>query len=217
MGKNTKPDVSQIAFITNQKTLIAACDYLQPPDLNGDPDKCPASLHARYSRIKLILTDFESNPSVFLTYNLDPSEIRLLHEKIGMLTMTERNFDWSTTKDFSSFGNNWMEVFRITRMPMRNNQKAKYPWAISIRAGTSENGKFKAEQEVRKFLSDDEIQKFFIDIVAYLNVWEMTHGAPFIRNVIEPYKAERRKGILEKSRKAAELSSPDDFEIYDFD
>lgn len=88
-NKAKQVDVSQIAFITNRKTLIAACDYLQAPDLNGDPDKCPASLHARYSRIKLVLTDFEKEPSVVLSYNLDPSEIRLLYQKICMLTMTD--------------------------------------------------------------------------------------------------------------------------------
>ena len=36
MSKNEKrydTDVTQIAFITNRKTLVAACDYLQAPDL----------------------------------------------------------------------------------------------------------------------------------------------------------------------------------------
>lgn len=39
MSKNEKrydTDVTQIAFITNRKTLVAACDYLQAPDLDGD-------------------------------------------------------------------------------------------------------------------------------------------------------------------------------------
>ena len=186
-NKAKQVDVSQIAFITNRKTLIAACDYLQAPDLNGDPDKCPASLHARYSRIKLVLTDFEKEPSVVLSYNLDPSEIRLLYQKICMLTMTERDYGWSTTKDFSSFGSNRMEAIKITRQPKRNDQKVNYPWTISITVGASANGKFQPEKSAKKFLSDDEI-------------WEMTFGAPFIRNVIEPYKAKRREDQRARAR-----------------
>lgn len=217
MDKQTITDISQIAFISNQKTLMAACDYLQTPDPNSDSDKCPASLHARYSRIKLILTDFEKNPSVILTYNLKPSEIRLLYEKIRVLTMTERTFDWSTTKDFSSFGSNHAAVFRMVREPMRNNQKANYPWSVSIRTGTTENGKFKPAQNVRKFLSDDEILKFFIDIVTYLNVWEITHGAPFIRNVIDPYKEQRKKMLWEKKHHNSKNSVPNGSEIEDLD
>ena len=65
MSKNEKrydTDVTQIAFITNRKTLVAACDYLQDPDLDGDPDKCPSSLHARYSRIKINVTNFDKEP-----------------------------------------------------------------------------------------------------------------------------------------------------------
>ena len=199
-NKAKQVDVSQIAFITNRKTLIAACDYLQAPDLNGDPDKCPASLHARYSRIKLILTDFEKEPSVVLSYNLEPSEIRLLYQKICMLTMTERDYVWSTTKDFSSFGSNRMEAIKITRQPKRNDQKVNYPWTISITVGASANGKFQPEKSAKKFLSDDEIQKFFGDIAAYISVWEMTFGAPFIRNVIEPYKAKRREDQRARAR-----------------
>lgn len=108
-----------------------------------------------------------------------------------MLSMTERDYAWSTTKDFSSFGSNRMEAVKITRQPKRNDQKVKYPWTISITVGTSANGKFQPEKSAKKFLSDDEIQKFFGDIAAYISVWEMTFGAPFIRNVIEPYKAKR--------------------------
>ena len=60
-NKQYQTDPTQIAFLSNKKTLVAACDYLQPPDLNGDPDKCPASLHARYSRIKINVADFEKD------------------------------------------------------------------------------------------------------------------------------------------------------------
>lgn len=200
--ENNKPyqtDITQIAFISNKKTLIAACDYLQAPDLQGEPDKCPASLHARYSRIKINVTDFEKNPTVFLSFNLDPSEIRLLYQKICMITMTEREFSWGVTKNYAAFGSDRMEVFNITRAPLRNGEKAKYPWTISISTGTASKngGKFQSEKSARKLLSDDEIQRFFGDIMAYISVWEMTLGAPFIRNVIEPYKAKRREKQLQ--------------------
>lgn len=208
MSKNEKrydTDVTQIAFLSNRKTLVAACDYLQPPDLDGDPDKCPASLHARYSRIKINVTDFDKEPSVFLSYNLEPSEIRLLYQKICMLNMTDREFEWGTTKDFSSFGSNRMEMIKVTRQPKRNNQRVNYPWTIAITAGTSAGGKFQPEKSVKKFLSDDEIQKFFGDILAYISVWEITLGAPLIRNTIEPYKARRREE--QKTRAKAKRQS----------
>ena len=203
-NKQYQTDPTQIAFLSNKKTLVAACDYLQPPDLNGDPDKCPASLHARYSRIKIHVTDFEKNPSVFLSFNLDPSEIRLLYQKISMLTMTEREFSWAVTKNYGAFGSDRMEIFNITRVPLRNGEKAKYPWTISISTGTSakNSGKFQSEKSARKLLSDDEMQRFFGDIVAYISVWEMTFGAPFIRNVIEPYKKERKE-MQKKAREDA--------------
>mgnify|MGYP000032968673 CR=1 FL=1 len=199
-NKVQEVNISQIAFISNRKNLIAACDYLQAPDLHGDPDKCPASLHARYSRIKLILTDFEKEPSVVMSYNLEPSEIRLLYQKICMLNMTERSFEWSVTKDFSSFDSNRMQIINITRQSKRNDQKFNYPWTISIAVGTFIDKKFQPKKSAKKYLSDDEIQKFFGDIVSYISVWEMTFGAPFIRNVIEPYKAKRREEIIARAK-----------------
>lgn len=151
------------------------------------------------------MTDFDKEPSVFLSYNLEPSEIRLLYQKICMLNMTDREFEWGTTKDFSSFGSNRMEMIKVTRQPKRNDQKVNYPWTIAITAGTSAGGKFQPEKSVKKFLSDDEIQKFFGDILAYISVWEITLGAPFIRNTIEPYKARRREE--QKARAKAKRQS----------
>lgn len=207
-NKQYRTDPSQIAFLSNRKTLVAACDYLQPPDLNGDPDKCPASLHARYSRIKINVTDFEKNPTVFLSFNLDPSEIRLLHQKICMITMTEREFEWGVTKNYGTFGSDRMDMISISRKPLRNGQKANYPWSISISSGkTAADKKFQPEKSARKLLSDDEIQRFFGDIMAYISVWEMTFGAPFIRNVIEPYKA-KRKEEQEQARRNAREAQP---------
>jgi len=191
--KQYDTDLSQIAFITNRKQLVSACDYLQVTDLEDEfPDKCPASMHARYSRIKIMVTNFDVNPTVCVNFNVKPSEIRLLFEKVKLTSISDRPFEWKQIKDMKLVGGEGTESITIKRVQAMKDGKevVGYPWSFAIAQNVGGEKKFAA-----KSVSDDEMFQFLGDIVAYINVWEMTFGAPLIRKVIEPFKEKRSEDI----------------------
>ena len=184
MNKKTSTrenELSQIAFNTNRKTLIAACDYLE---LATPDDKSPAGLHAGYSRIRLTVTDFAGEKPTFLTFFLKPEEIRRLlgdvrwHRQMELL---ERKVpykqEWAKKKPKE--GKVVAEALSISYEPSMG-----VPWKISIADGfyASEDAKSPTyTRKAAKFLTAIEFEDFLCKIVTYLDNWEIVIGAPYMK------------------------------------
>jgi hypothetical protein len=182
-------DATQIAFITNQKTLIAACDSLQAPDFNNPKDKSPASLHAKYSRIKINVTDFSKTPTVFMCFYLQPQEICALYDDAKKVKGTAQEYKWGSQKKKEQGGKTTAEAITVARNPYRDAEKtvvSNYPWTIKISHGTYPNGpndKPNYDKNAYKMLSDVEFVGFLCSIVRYMSAWEVVMGAPIIKRI----------------------------------
>lgn len=185
MPLQSKNDIAQIAFITNQKNLISACDALELADIRKD--KSPAGIHAKYSRIKITVTDFSIKPSTILSFYLKPAEIRRLYWQARVIKgAKEFSVSWQKKKERK--GKIVAESMTISHEPWRNKEKqerSNYPWKINISAGEYQNGSNKPfyDKRVFKVLSDDEFEDFFSAIVAYLHAWEAIVGAPLVNDI----------------------------------
>jgi hypothetical protein len=178
-------DFSQIAFITNQKNLISACDALELADIRKD--KSPAGIHARYSRIKITVTDFSNKPSTILSFYLKPTEIRRLYWQARVIK-GPKEFSVAWQKKKNRKGKVVAESMSVTHEPWRNKEKqerSNYPWRVSISSGEYPKGSSKPvyDKRVLKLLSDDEFEDFFGSVVSYLNAWETIIGAPLIKDI----------------------------------
>ncbi len=195
--EKNKVDPTQIAFITNQKPLIAACDSLQAPDFGNPKDKSPASLHAKYSRIKINVTDFSKTPSVFMSFYLQPQEICALYDDARMVKGTMSEYKWGSSKKKEFGGKTTAEAITVARNPYRDAEKttvSTYPWTIKISHGTypnGPNGKPNYDKHAYKMLNDAEFVGFLCSIVRYMSAWEVVMGAPAIKR-IDALKKERR-------------------------
>jgi len=196
-----KNEPSQVAFITNNKTLLSACDYLE---LATSDDKCPAGLHAGYSRIRLAVTDFSKEPSVYLTFHLKPEEIRRLHTDVQFHRQMKLlgkaapyQADWHKKKPKE--GKICAEALSISY-----ESEMSVPWKIKISSGfyasDAMNAKASYNKFTQKFLTDIEFEDFLCKIVTYLTNWESVVGAPYMRDLhkqlAERFSGENKKPVV---------------------
>lgn len=226
LNEKKPADPAQIAFVTNNKTLVAACDNLQVADRNDYDDKSPSGIHSRHSTIQINVTDFSKAPSVFVSHYLKPHVIRRL-QRMVFVTTGHRAVEWASDKEKTKSGMQILEKLVISRDPYHHtfdgkqkvyfedkknpDQKvlANYPWKISISAGKRKSGTQDTFQYSRAFkqLTDDEIQDFFSAIVCFMEVWEVTFGAPLLRELAQ-YK-HKTKGNGEPDKKESQNDDDD--------
>jgi hypothetical protein len=185
LEQQNRNEISQIAFITNQKNLVSACDALELADIGKD--KSPAGIHTKYSRIKITVTDFSNKPSTILSFYLKPAEVRRLYWQARVVKGT-KDFSVSWQKKKDRKGKVIAESMTISHEPWRNKEKQErfhYPWRINISSGEYPKGLSKPvyDKRVFKLLSDDEFEDFLSTVVAYLNAWETVVGAPLLKEI----------------------------------
>lgn len=180
-------DTSQIALISNQKTLVAAYDSLGLADIGKD--KSPSGIHSKYSRIKICVIDFSKKPSIYLNFFLKPAEIRRIYWQSRIVKGgKEYKIYWAKKKEKQ--GKIIAETMTISHEPWVDDDKSiasNYPWKIYIATGEYKNGPASPTYDKKCFkrLSDDEFGDFFSIIVSYLNAWETIIGAPLIKALQE--------------------------------
>lgn len=205
-------DPTQIAFISNRKTLIAACDALKLPVIGNGRDKTPASLHGKYSRIRINVNDFDKEPSVFVSFNLNPAEVRRVLSKVRMINMGMKDYAMNWTKRIETDHGVLAEALSIFRRPYVNEAKtetANYPWTVKIQAGGYPDKGLKSKPNYTKtackLLSDNEIEDFFATAVNYIDKWEIFNTGELLSaiGVVKKEREEERKKYRDSLRSGA--------------
>ena len=154
------------------------------------------------SNIGVFLRDFSNgkgDKSRYAEANIAPSQARLIFD-----FAKETMFQYLSREIFSSskiFGNTdhegraTMVIFRISReqADQSSGEVKKYPWTVEINSGTAvkitnsngsayaKGGTFQSKTRVTASLSDQDFYTAFAEIVAYIEVWEVTFGAKLLR------------------------------------
>jgi len=195
-----KNELSQIAFNTNNKTLISACDSLS---LATAEDKCPAGIHSKYSRVRIAVTDFSREKSDYLTFHLKPEEIRRIykdvqfHRQMKLLgKAAQYQVGWQKKKPRE-------DKILAEAMTISYEAEMGIPWKIKISAGFFDGPGMKAKatynRHVQKFLTDMEFEDFLCKIVSYLDAWETVIGATYMRDLnrqlTDRFNGERQSSV----------------------
>ena len=148
------------------------------------------------STLKFTAIEKDGANSKIVSFNLSPTDVRLLFFKFERLRNSE--FEWTADRlhayNKSADGRCPMNRMSISRIP--NNSKGepyRSPWFIKIQNGTAipvemdtgsimaKKGSWKEEVTVTVMLSDDDYFRCLSTCVRAIELWEQAYAIPHIR------------------------------------
>jgi hypothetical protein len=153
------------------------------------------------SRIGVNLLDYSKgtgDKTIQLAVNLSVQDIAWLNENIKKVVWTNGSFEWNQSKiqavKKGSDGRAPVTSIKINRSPKDAQGNVKnLQWYVNIANGTGipqetstggimcGKGTFQKISEAFINLRDEDIYKCFYDVVAYINLWQLSYGIPNIK------------------------------------
>jgi len=153
-----------------------------------------------YSTIGILASDFSAgkgDANKRAEANISPSEARYIFAKIqaGIGHLTEIIFE--SSKIFGNADAQGYAPMRILKIARQHTDQAgevkKYPWTISVSNGRAikvmgqngssyaKGGTYQSQKEVMINLNDQDFYCLMTEVIAFIDVWEVTFGAKVIR------------------------------------
>ncbi|MCL2841456.1 MAG: hypothetical protein FWE05_11890 [Defluviitaleaceae bacterium] len=154
-----------------------------------------------YSTIGILASDFscgKGESNIRAEANISPSEARfifvkmesyMLHCLSGEIFQSSKIFGNADKQGYAS-----MRLLKISREQADGDGEVKkYPWTIAVDNGSAikasgangstyaKSGTFKSQRKVMVNLSDQDFYCLLAEVVAYINVWEVTFAPKVVR------------------------------------
>lgn len=199
-------DIRQISVFKNNKSVVELMNKLH---ITTPGQGC--RLHKEGERNKdnsligINLVDYLSDPSVFVSDNITPSQLKELYYEAILKRV---KYDFNSSKIFGEPDKNGFCTTRIMHISRQKGyeQNGKfiektYPWTITIENGKAvkavnqntggssiKKGTYRREKVASAILSDSDFFALLDKAVRFVEAWETAYSSKFIMDTITAIK-----------------------------